>query len=368
MIDNAMVLDLPRGPVMLDIAGTTLTEEECQRLRHPLVGGVILFRRNFSSRAQLKQLTEAIHALRSPRLLIAVDHEGGRVQRFLDGFTRLPPMRALGTLWQSDPTHAVIEAENVGYVLAVELRAVGIDLSFTPVLDLDWGRCAVIGDRAFHHDPHGVATLACALHRGLQRGGMHSCGKHFPGHGWVTGDSHHVIPTDERPLTLLYQYDLVPFQHLIHAGLSAIMPAHVIYPAVSHLPAGFSDVWLQKILRGELGFDGVIFSDDLSMEGAAPVGDVVERAHCALIAGCDMVLLCNRPQWVAPLLENLMSRAVTVHSQRIDRIIGKGEPFVWEQRLNHPEFVACQRRVSELRLADPLSVGPDVGEGLPSTS
>ena len=216
-----MSVHCPRGPIMVDVAGLSLTDAERQRLLHPLVGAVILFRRNFQSVAQLRALTADIHALRSPALIIAVDHEGGRVQRFIDGFTRLPSMRALGMLWGQSPELARARAEAVGEVLAAELRACGVDLSFTPVLDLDWSRCAVIGNRAFHRDPEVVAELALALQTGLLRGGMAACGKHFPGHGWVEGDSHHVIPRDERSLEALRADDLRPFARLAQAGLAA---------------------------------------------------------------------------------------------------------------------------------------------------
>ena len=235
-----MSVHCPRGPIMVDVAGLSLTDAERQRLLHPLVGAVILFRRNFQSVAQLRALTADIHALRSPALIIAVDHEGGRVQRFIDGFTRLPSMRALGMLWGQSPELARARAEAVGEVLAAELRACGVDLSFTPVLDLDWSRCAVIGNRAFHRDPEVVAELALALQTGLLRGGMAACGKHFPGHGWVEGDSHHVIPRDERSLEALRADDLRPFARLAQAGLAAVMPAHVVYPAVDEQAAGFS--------------------------------------------------------------------------------------------------------------------------------
>lgn len=355
---------LPRGPVVVDIAGHTLTDSERERLSHPLVGGVILFRRNFVSREQLKHLTAEIRALRSPSLLIAVDHEGGRVQRFHDGFTRLPPMQVLGKVWQRDPDYAKMNAENIGYVLAVELRAAGIDLSFTPVLDLDWGRCAVIGNRAFHRDPQVVTELALALQKGLQRGGMNTCGKHFPGHGWVEGDSHHVVPTDERSVSVLNQYDLVPFQRLIAAGLGAIMPAHVIYSAVDPLPAGYSQIWLQKILRATFNFDGVIFSDDLCMEGAAGVGSVDERARVALAAGCDMVLICNRPDWADILLKTLSQEIKPQQNSRIDTIIGQGTSAQWEQRLMSSAFAKCQTRVLELGEAwgEAETIAPPVGE------
>jgi beta-N-acetylhexosaminidase len=288
-----MVMEIARGPVMLDVAGLELTAEDRERLAHPAVGGVILFARNFESPAQLSALTASIRALRSPAPLIAVDHEGGRVQRFKQGFTVLPPMRTLGTLWDRDVAAATREAVRIGLTIGNELRAHGIDFSFTPVLDLDYGTSTVIGDRAFHSNANAVAHLGCALHRGLRAGGLAAVGKHFPGHGHVAADSHHEIPVDERDLDTLANYDLIPFGALVAHGLEGVMPAHVIYPAVDALPAGFSRVWLQQVLRERLKFDGMIFSDDLGMAGAQGAGDMVARAQAAQAAGCDMVLVCN---------------------------------------------------------------------------
>jgi beta-N-acetylhexosaminidase len=282
-----------RGPVVLGIEGTGLTAADRERLMHPLLGGVILFTRNYEDPAQLDALTAQIRALRTPGLLISVDHEGGRVQRFRDGFTAVPPMRTLGELWQRDSAAAQDEAWRLGNVIARELRSHGIDFSFTPVLDLDFGASAVIGDRAFSDDPGTVTELALRLCRGLRAGGCAAVGKHFPGHGFVAADSHHETPVDERPLSELLARDLVPFAALAKAGLEAVMPAHVVYPAVDDKPAGFSRVWVEDILRGRLGFDGLVFSDDLGMAGACGAGDIVARADAAIEAGCDMVLACN---------------------------------------------------------------------------
>jgi beta-N-acetylhexosaminidase len=293
------------GPVMLDVLGKTLTEEDEQRLRHPQVGGVILFARNYESPSQLCELTAAIRAVRSPPLLIAVDHEGGRVQRFREGFTKIPPMRELGKIWDEHPQRARHLAQQSGYVLAAELRACGVDFSFTPVLDVDYGQSSVIGDRAFHSDPEAIAELAHSLLVGLKQGGMHTVGKHFPGHGYVQADSHLDIPVDEREFVDIEMADLVPFQRMVDYGLSAVMPAHVIYPKVDSRPAGFSPVWLKQVLREQLGFEGVIFSDDLSMEGATVAGGIVQRASAALNAGCDMVLVCNKPESADELLRSL---------------------------------------------------------------
>ena len=356
-------MQLPRGPVMADVAGFRLSDEERQRLLHPLMGGVILFRRNFQDIEQLKALTAEIRALRSPALLIAVDHEGGRVQRFIDGFTRLPPMQLLGQLWDdAGAAAAEAAADNVGYVLAAELRACGVDLSFTPVLDLDWGESAVIGNRSFHRDPAVVSALAVALQRGLQRGGMGSCGKHFPGHGFVEGDSHHVIPVDARSLEALRTDDLQPFAALAAAGMASVMPAHVVYPAVDSQPAGFSRVWLQDILRTELGFDGAIFSDDLTMEGAAGVGDIVARAEAAFAAGCDMALVCNRPDLADELLARLTPPELPQLAARLQRMAGQGEVADWQQLLASADFRAAQQAVLQLGLPRETLQGPIVGE------
>ena len=285
------------APVMLDLAGTTLTKTERRRLKHPLVGGLCLFARNFEHRAQLTALTAEVKALR-PDLLIVVDHEGGRVQRFrTDGFTTLAAMRELGALWMRDALAATDAATACGHVLAAELRACGVDLSFTPVLDLDHGGSSVIGDRAFHRDARVVTMLAKSLMHGLLRAGMANCGKHFPGHGHVRADSHHEIPLDRRSLKAILGDDAAPYGWL-STTLSSVMPAHVVYTRVDDRPAGFSPRWLQEILRSQLGFTGAVFSDDLSMAGARQLRgrelSYAEAAALALDAGCDMVLLCNQ--------------------------------------------------------------------------
>ena len=293
---------IDRGPVMLDVAGLELTAAERERVAHPLVGGIILFGRNYAAPDQLKALTGAIRALRDPPPLIAVDHEGGRVQRFRDGFAAIPAPRTLGELWDRNAAAAAAEVQRIGSRIAAELGAHGIDFSFTPVLDLDYGHSAVIGDRALHRNPNAVAHLACALCRGLREDGMAAVGKHFPGHGFVGADSHAEIPIDRRPLTVIERADLVPFGALVRLGIEGIMPAHVVFPAVDDAPAGFSRVWLQDVLRARLGFDGLIFSDDLSMAGAQGPGDIVARAEAACAAGCDMVLVCNDPAAAEALL------------------------------------------------------------------
>jgi beta-N-acetylhexosaminidase len=316
-----LALELPLGPVMLDIAGLTLDAADRDVLNHPAVGGVILFKQNFASPAQLQHLTADIHALRAPALLIAVDHEGGRVQRFQDGFTRLPPMRAIGTVYDRDPGLAENLARAIGVILASELLGRGVDLSFAPVVDLDFGASGVIGDRAFHATPQGVARLAASLVRGMDRIGMGAVAKHFPGHGFVRADSHVAVPVDPRMLDEIEANDLLPYRTLIAAGLAGIMPAHVIYPKVDPQPAGFSRIWLGRILRQELGFDGLVFSDDLSMEGASVAGGILERGRAALRAGCDMVLVCGNREAAATLIEGL--QALPVSEARIARFRGK---------------------------------------------
>ena len=308
---------------MIDPAGTALTEDDVRRLRHPAVGGVILFAHNFESPAQLQALTQDIHALREPPLLIGVDHEGGRVQRFKEGFTALPPMRAFGQLWDRDRDAGREAAQAAGYIIGAELAAHGLDFSFTPVLDLDYGASSVIGDRALHYDPLAVGALAAALIGGLAAGGMGAVGKHFPGHGYAAADSHIAVPTDDRPLSEILRKDLVPYAPAIQAGLAGVMPAHVIYPRIDAEPAGYSRVWLQDILRGKLGFGGLVFSDDLSMAGASTAGGVAERARAALDAGCDMVLLCNDPEGQERLLRSLEESA-PVSPERAERMRHRG--------------------------------------------
>ena len=287
----------PHAPLIIDIAGLALSKTDKRRLKHPLTGGIILFARNWENRAQLKALCHDIKKVRAD-LLICVDHEGGRVQRFkTDGFTHLPPMRALGELWLKDAMAATNAATACGYVLGAELRSCGVDFSFTPVLDLDYGESSVISDRAFARDPRVVGLLAKSLMHGLLQSGMANCGKHFPGHGFVKADSHTDIPVDKRSLKAILADDAAPYDWL-NTTLTSVMPAHVIYPKVDARPAGFSEKWLTYILRGQLGFGGAIFSDDLSMAGARLIDgkevSYTEAAVTALNAGCDMVLLCNQ--------------------------------------------------------------------------
>ena len=302
------------GPLMVDLVGIFPTPDELARLSDPRVGGLILFGRNFSSVAQLQALIAEVRRAR-PELIIAVDHEGGRVQRFREGFTRLPAMRKLGEWHDRDPEAALCAAGDIAFVLASELRACGVDLSFAPVLDLDWGRSGVIGDRALHRDPAVVTALAGAIIEGFSAAGMASCGKHFPGHGWAEADSHVALPIDDRDFSALAP-DLMPFREL---PLAAVMPAHVVYPKIDSLPAGFSPRW-HAILRQELGFDGVVFSDDLSMEGASVAGDTLDRVNAAWSAGCDMLLVCNSPDKVADVLNRWHPELDHVRSARLERL------------------------------------------------
>ena len=356
------------APLIIDIAGKSLTDIDRDRLAHPLVGGIILFARNWESREQLLQLCADIKRVKED-LLICVDHEGGRVQRFkTDGFTHLPPMRALGEMWMDDGVRsgkgrkhregsgamrAMNAATAAGYVLGSELRACGVDFSFTPVLDLDYGESSVIGDRSFHRDPRVVATLAKSLMHGLLQAGMGNCGKHFPGHGFVKADSHVDMPIDKRSRKAILDEDAAPYPWLTSV-LTAVMPAHVIYPKVDALPAGFSKVWLQEILRGELRYDGAIFSDDLSMEAARRIdGQVIsytEAAIRALNAGCDMVLLCNQSLGLGAHVDELLDGMdaalrtgrwvpdVDSESRRVS-LLPDTEPQPWDDLMLQPAYL-----------------------------
>lgn len=311
---------------MLDIEGTSLSDEDREVLLHPHVGGVILFSRNYESVEQLQILVSEIHDLRQPRLLIAVDHEGGRVQRFREGFSHIPAAGIFGQLYERDREKARILTRQAGWLMAVELRGVDIDFSFAPVLDLDYGISEVIGDRAFHRKPEVVAELAHAYMQGMADAGMAATGKHFPGHGAVAADSHLDIPVDEREYNDIYTHDILPFRRMIGYGMSAIMPAHVIYEKVDKHPAGFSRIWLQQILRERLQFQGVIFSDDLDMQGASVAGDsYIDRAHAALKAGCDMVLVCNNRTGAAEVVEKLGDYNDPVAHLRLARMHGRGK-------------------------------------------
>ena len=341
------------GPLMIDLEGLTLTAEEQQLLKHPLIGGVILFARNYESPQQLIDLTRQIAEIRQPPLLISVDHEGGRVQRFRDQFSAIPAMAKLGKHYETAPRQAIQWTEQLGWLLAIELRAVGVDFSFTPVLDIntldDTGNSlsTVIGDRAFHSDPQIIVPLAQALIKGLKKAGMGSVGKHFPGHGSVAADSHHEIPIDNRSLKAI-QTDLYPFQRLIKTGLAAIMPAHVIYEQVDKQPAGFSLYWMQTVLRQHLQFQGVIFSDDLSMAGACVISDIASRVHSALQAGCDMVLICNDRPTVLQAIDQCGDISLSPVSQaRLIRLRGKGD-IEWHELTRNYRWRQAQKVCQQL--------------------
>jgi len=307
----------------VDILGLALTEDDRQRLAHPAAGAVILFSRNFQDSQQLTALTEEIERLREPALPIGVDQEGGRVQRFREGFTLIPPMRRMGKQWDRDRDGGRAAARAAAYVIAAELAAHGLDFSFAPVLDLDYGGSSVIGDRALHFDPTAVAALGASIVQGFADAGMAAVAKHFPGHGFATADTHSDVARDERALKEIFKKDVLPYEAAIKAGLAAAMPAHVVFTQADSEPAGYSKYWLQEVLRGKLGFQGLIFSDDLSMKGASVAGGPAERARAALAAGCDMVLLCNDPQGLDGLLEFLVEVPLG-KAERLDLMRKKG--------------------------------------------
>lgn len=309
------------APLMLDFDGIELSAEERELLQHPLTGGVILFSRNYESIEQLEQLIKAIRQSTSNEILISVDHEGGRVQRFRSEFTELP---AIATLSEQD--HSEQKSYRHGWLMAAEVRAMGIDFSFAPVLDINYGVSEVIGDRAFNEDPQIISLLATEYIKGMRDAGMASTGKHFPGHGAVTEDSHHEIPKDSRSREEIWNADIIPFADLITAGLDAVMPAHVIYSEIDDMPAGFSKYWLQQILREQLKFDGVIFSDDLTMEGASVMGGYTERAEAAMEAGCDMILVCNNRKGAIEVIDNAKINQSEKSAKRLNRM--KGQSFM----------------------------------------
>jgi beta-N-acetylhexosaminidase len=315
---------------MVDLHGCNLSQEEREMLSHPMVGGVILFTRNYQSVEQLRALIQDIHQIRSPRLLVAVDQEGGRVQRFRDEFVRLPAVSRLGQLYQENPKYARHCSEITGWLMASELLAVGVDISFAPVLDLDYGVSTVIGDRAFHRSAEVVADLAHSYMSGMRKAGMSATGKHFPGHGAVHADSHTDLPVDDRLYVDLVNEDMLSFERMIHYDMAAMMMAHVVYPQVDDRPASFSPVWIQEILRNQLGFQGAVFSDDLSMVAAHSIGSYAERARQAMHAGCDMVLVCNNTEGRDEVLDNLAELDNPVSHLRLVRMHGKHD-ISWEQ-------------------------------------
>jgi beta-N-acetylhexosaminidase len=331
------------GPLLIDVQGTSLTVEDRDLLAHPLVGGCILFTRNFADIEQLERLVADIRAVRTPPLLVTIDHEGGRVQRFRKDFTVLPAMRTMGREYDLDQAAGRRLARQCGWLLAAELRAVAIDLSFAPVVDLDYGVSSVIGDRAFHRDPRVVAELAIAFMNGMREAGMASTVKHFPGHGAVVPDSHVAMPVDRRPLADMDD-DLYPYLRLIDNGVASVMAAHVVYADVDPLPAGFSKKWLQDELRGRLRFGGAIFSDDLSMAGASVVGDMPERVRAALAAGCDMVPVCNNRQGVLQVIDSVRQSADPLSQLRLARL--RGEAAIDRLALRaSADWQACEQAI-----------------------
>jgi beta-N-acetylhexosaminidase len=343
------------GPVMLDLEGEALKSDEIYLLQQPAVGGVILFSRNFSSREQLSALCEAIHRLRSPHLLIAVDHEGGRVQRFREGFTHLPPAAWYGKQYRLNNSRGVSLAEEGGWLMASELRVCGVDFSFAPVLDVGRSVSRVIGDRAFSCEPNVVGRLAYAWMTGCHSAGMAVVGKHFPGHGGVEADSHTSLPVDSRLFEDIELEDLRPFDHLIQAGLEAMMPAHVIYDQVDSRLAGFSTFWLQKILRNRLGFQGVIFSDDLNMAAANAAGSYAARADAALAAGCDMVLVCNNRPAALEIVEHLKDHDDPAAHVRLVRMHGR-RPLTLQSLHMDPRWKSAVEKLAYNLEIDTLSL------------
>lgn len=337
---------------MVDLESTCITAEERQMLSNPRVGGVILFSRNFESVEQLQQLVEDIHQIRTPRLVVAVDQEGGRVQRFRDGFVDLPALSRLGELYDENPGKALECARTTGWIMAAELRAIGIDISFSPILDLDYGISTVIGDRAFHRHPETVAELAHAYIVGMRKAGMAATGKHFPGHGAVQADSHTDLPVDNRLYVDMINKDLLSFERLIHYDIAALMMAHVIYSDVDTKPACFSNRWIADVLRKRMGFEGVIFSDDLSMAAARCMGSYTERAQAALQAGCDMVLVCNSVEGRKEILSGLSDYNNPVSHCRLIRMHGKPS-LDWQELHTSQEWDDALKLLSSYH-RDPL--------------
>jgi beta-N-acetylhexosaminidase len=313
------------GPLMVDVAGKALTPEDREVLGHPLVGSVILFTRNYDNPEQLAALVDEIRARRSPPLLVAVDHEGGRVQRFRSGFSVLPPARRVGLEFELDPRQGLAMARSIAWLMAAELRALHIDFSFAPCVDLDYGVSEIIGDRAYSSNPETVARLALAAMQGMRQAGMAATAKHFPGHGAVVADSHLALPVDRRTLPDLAA-DMLPYRRLIPNELAAVMMGHVLFPAVDDVPASFSRRWVGEVLRGDLDFRGVVFADDLTMEGASVMGGVVARAEAALDAGCDVLPVCNRRASVIELIDGMKSQPGPASQMRIRLMRGKDAP------------------------------------------
>jgi len=345
------------GPLMMDLEGTSITAAEREVMAHPLVGGVILFTRNYVDPEQLTELVAGIHAIRTPPLIVAVDQEGGRVQRFQKGFTRLPPARLIGHAFDQDPKGGLELARRTGWLMASELRSHGVDISFAPVVDLDYGVNEAIGTRAFHKRSETVSQLAIAYMYGMREAGMAATAKHFPGHGAVTADSHHILPVDRRELVDMAD-DLSPYRRLIANGLPSVMVAHIVFPALDAAPASLSSAWIRDVLRGELRFQGVIFADDLSMGGAAAAyGDVVARAEKALAAGCDMLPVCNNRASVLKLLDGLKVEPEPASRLRLVRLHGR-EGMPRQQLTAQPEWIRSQELLARYATTPALKLEP----------
>lgn len=342
------------GPLMIDIGGLELDSEDREILRHPLVGGVILFSRNFESPEQLERLVSEIHDLRTPPLLVATDQEGGRVQRFNGGFTELPAAQQIGRRYDVDPRQAERLSRHCGWLMAAELRAVGVDFSFAPVVDLDWGMSEVVGDRAFHRDPQVVGALANAFMVGMRKAGMVATGKHFPGHGAVAADSHEELPIDRRAYADIAE-DMQPYERLVAAGLPGVMAGHVLYPEIDDLPASFSRHWLQEELRERLDFRGVVFSDDLNMAAAAEQGSMSDRCAASLEAGCDMVLICNNRAGVMEVLDAMNEYSSPVSQIRLVRMHGRSMP-PWDELRATPQWEKSMNLVTGIHEATRLQL------------
>lgn len=346
---------MSHGPLMLDVEGMSLSAADRERLCHPAAGGVILFARNYESPEQVRALIADIHQAASASMLVAVDQEGGRVQRFRNGFTELPAARKFGELYARNHQKARQAATEIGWLMAAELRTVGVDFSFAPVLDLETDISRVIGDRAFSNKPKVIGELAYAWASGAREAGMPSVGKHFPGHGCVEADSHHELPIDKREFSDIWNNDLIPFKHLIDNGLEGLMPAHVVYSSCDGRPAGYSSFWIQEVLRKRLGYTGCVFSDDLSMTAADVVGSYPERARAALEAGCDMVLVCNNQQAAEQVLDELKDYQNPVARSRLVRMHGRGHTSM-EQLREKPRWHTALGIINELITVEPMDL------------
>ena len=333
------------GPLMVDIEGTQLQADERERLLHPSVSGIILFTRNFESSEQLVDLVKVLREVKTPRLLIAVDQEGGRVQRFRDDFFSLPPLRNLGRAYAESEKQGLALAQQHGYLMASEILSVGIDISFAPVLDVDKGISEVIGERAFDSDPVIIAKLAQAYIKGMHEAGMKATGKHFPGHGSVKADSHVALPVDERLYSEIFEHDMWPFRQLIKQNLDAVMVSHVIYPDVDQTPAGFSKTWVTDELKNKLGFTGMVFSDDITMQAAASVGSHTQRARLAIAAGCDCVITCNDAQGRDEIIDQLDVVPSTILQAKIDKMYGQA-PFAFNTRGGNSRWVSAHDTIA----------------------